>query len=194
MTNPFTRHVWTGQVVLLHNALENRHEEFTITGLVGEPFTLLRTLVWVHFAGYSFYNIGNTGERNQPCGYALGALNGTAYNGNPPTDDPANEWVDLVATGSTVLNYAALGWPPDSTAHLSGSVNEIDSSATLATIENLNTFMYGNATIFEDSHAQRTFVEDPQFSFFYTPFLGGLTLSTDVDVWAQIRMLWQQRS
>lgn len=193
MGNPFTRHVWTGRVNFQHQAELDPGHIFEIDGLIGEPTTLLRTLCWIHFAGYSFYEIGSTGLLNTPVGFALGAINGSAYNGNPPTEDPQNEWVDLIANGSTVLNYTGLGWPPDSTGHLSGSVNEIDSSATLATTENLNTFMYGNATLFVDSHAQRSFSEPPQFKFAYTEFGAGLTTSTSVDVWMHVRMLWQQQ-
>lgn len=190
MSQPFTRHVWTGRVLEVGQGTAGNTITFTDDGPIPNC-TLLRTLMWVHFSAYSLYSIGSGAIPNQPVGFAFGDINSQNYNGNEPSDDPTNQYVELIANASTVLDYTALSFPPDSTAHLTGSVNSIVSDAQLDTTYNLNTFMYGNKTLFVDSNAQRIFPSAPEYKFTITTF-GGIELVYPVFVMAHIRQLYRQ--
>lgn len=132
---------------------------------VNPPCTLLRSLVWVLWQGYEEYDIGAHGVPLQPRGWGFGDLNARSNTGSGPTTSPADPGVDLIAADVAAPQFAALGWPPNVTSDLSGSVNSIDSSATIAETWNLNTFMYASARSYVDSHAQRSFFSEPQYRF-----------------------------
>jgi len=196
MPNPFTTHVWSAHVA---NFKPDRlGGTDTVEWDDGAPFvvaTLLRTIITVHFMAYGLYSIGSEAIPNQVVGFGLGETNSHNYNGNPPSDDPAADFVDYLAMGTDALTWTGLGWAPNSTAHLSGSVNDIDSDATLDTVENLNTFMYGTASIRVDSKAQRTFTGAfPHFKLSLWQIDGGELLSFDRWAVAQVRFLWQQQT
>lgn len=194
MPNPFTKHIWSAHVATFKPDRLGGTDGAEWDD--GAPFitaTLLRTIITVSFMAYGLYSIGPEGIPNQVVGFGLGETNSFNYNGNPPVDDPAADFVDYLAQGSTPLEWTALGWPPDTTGHLSGSVNDIDSSATLATTENLNTYMYGTGRIYVDSKAQRTFTGGfPHFKLALWTIEGGELLAFDRWAVAQVRFLWQQ--
>jgi hypothetical protein len=195
MPNPFTSKIWSAQTHYW------RPDRLGGSDLVewddAAPFldaTLIRTLVWVSIEAYSVYEIGAGGIPSQMVGFGLGETTSSNFNGNFPSDDPSADFVDYIAFGSTALNYTALGWPPNSSASLSGSINSIDSSGTIDTVYNLNTYMYGSATMFVDSRAQRRFGATPHFQAYFHEYNGGTLLSNDRWGVIQTRMLWEQNA
>lgn len=195
MPNPFTNKIWTANA--LYMVPDRLGGTDTVEWDDDGPFlaaTLLRTIVTAHFYGYGLYSIGPEGIPNAALGFGLGETSSSNYNGNPPEDDPAADYVDYIATGSSALQWTALGWSPDDTGHLSGSINEIDSDGTLAMTNNINTYMYGTATILVDSKAQRRFGGTPHFKLTMWEFNGPYLLS--MDRWASfhVRTLWEQNA
>ena len=196
MPNPFTRHVWSAHVA---NFTPDRLGGTDILEWDdGAPFvvaTLLRTIITVSFMAYGEYSIGSEAIPNQVVGFGLGETNSANYNGNPPTDDPAADFVDYIATGSSPLTWTALGFPPNGTAHLTGQVGPLASDADLTMDYNLNTFMYGTASIEVDSKSQRTFTSGfPHFALALWAIEGGFLLPFDRWAVGQVRFLWQQQT
>jgi hypothetical protein len=101
-----------------------------------------------------------------------------------PSNVPGWSGEELIASDVQQPTYAALGWPPNVHSDLSGSVNDIESSATIDETWNLNAFMYASARSFVDSHAQRHFEETPHYGFtvadysFFAPVFGQAGVAT----------------
>jgi len=162
--------------------------------LVTPPCTLLRTMIWVNFAGYNLYNIGNSNPVLAPVGYAFGDLNSRNNdNAFPPTNSPGNAKTELIAYDTVTPSYAAIGWPPNVTSTVSGSINDINSSGTVHETWNLNTFMYSHGRSFVDSQAQRIFDTTPTYSFRLLFFGGfGNFVNGRHSVFITIRQLYKQ--
>lgn len=130
------------------------------------PGTLLRSLIWVSWAGYIAYETGEHGVPFGPVGYGFSDLN-SQNNFDPwsPADNGFEIDKDLIAFDQITPTPTGLGWPPVVSGTLSGSINEIDSSGDIELTENINAFMYATGTSFVDSHAQRLFSEEPQYGF-----------------------------
>lgn len=158
------------------------------------PGTLLRSLIWVHWAGYAEYGIGAHAIPKGPVGYGFADLNSQS-NFSPwsPADDAFDIEKDLLAFDSITLRMSPVGWPPNVTGTLSGSINEIDSSGDIALTENVNTFMYATATSFVDSHGQRLFSEEPQFGWAMQTAVPTFFNQTDLSVQLIWRGLWLPR-
>lgn len=192
MSQPFTNRVWSGAAFTLHNApTALDHYDWT------DPYpipvcTLLRTIIWASFTGYHQYEIGSGGSVNPLIGFALADTNSQNFNGNHPSDFPGNPYVDLIATASGLMDYTAISSPPDSTGSLTGSVNDISSSATLTTEYNVNTFLYGTKTMHVDSNSQRIFVHQPQYTFQSLALSSGFDHGQSMDIYVQVRMLYKQ--
>ena len=156
--------LWTGRSDQINNRFGDDTFNYSIHE-VNTPATLLRSMVWVTWQGYNFYTIGGDGIPQGPVGYAFGDLNSrNNHNEFPPNNGQGNDKTELIAYDEQAAMFSPLGWPPNTTGDLSGSINSIDSSGTLATTENLNAFMYTSAHSFVDSKAQRIFDEEPEFS------------------------------
>lgn len=158
------------------------------------PGTLLRSLIWVSWAGYAEYTIGAHGIPKSPVGYGFADLNSQA-NFDPwtPADDGFEIHSDLLAFDIISLHMAPVGWPPNVSGTLSGSINEIDSSGEIVLTENVNTFMYASGTSFVDSHGQRLFSEEPQFGWAMQTDAGVNFNETDLSVQLTWRGLWLPR-
>lgn len=158
------------------------------------PGTLLRSMIWVHWAGYAEYDIGAHGIPKGPVGYGFSDLN-SQNNFDPwsPADDGFEIHSDLIAFDSVDLEMAPVGWPPNVSGTLSGSINEIDSSGDIALTENVNTFMYAHGRSFVDSHAMRLFSAEPQFGFAMQTTASPFFNTTDLSVWFTWRGLWLPR-
>jgi hypothetical protein len=195
MSNPLTRHIWSAHVEYFKpdGIGGTDGAEWDDGAPLGIPKVLLRTIIDVHFFAYGLYSLGAGGIPNMAMGFGLGETNSHNYNGNPPDDDPSTDFIDYLATGSDALHWTALGWPPNVSGTLSGSINSIDSSGDLELTENLNTYMYGTATIHVDSKAQRSFTGgDPHFKFTLWQLAGPLLLSYDRWAVMRARFLWEQ--
>lgn len=142
---------------------------------VSTPCTLLRSLVWVTWQGYNLYDIGSGGIPLGPLGYAFGDINSRNNHSEfPPNNSPGNDKTELIAYDEVAPMYTALGWPPNVTSTVTGSINDISSSGTVHETWNLNTFMYTSARSFVDSQAQRIFDVEPEFRL-VLQFFGGVT-------------------
>ena len=192
MTQPFTQRVWSGTAFTLHNVPSGGDNYNWVDTYPIINCTLLRTLIWVSFTGYHQYTIGDGGSLNPLIGFALQDLNSQNNNGNVATDFPGNPYVETIATASGLMNYTAIGWPPNSSGHLTGSVNDIASDATLATDYNLNTFLYGTQTMHVNSESQRIFTSQPHYYFQSLALSSGFDNGQSMDIYVQVRMLYRQ--
>jgi hypothetical protein len=166
--------LWVGRNGFIDDSAGDDTFDYSIFE-VATPCTLLRSMVWVTWQGYNLYDIGANGIPLGPLGYAFGDMNSrNNHNEFPPNNSPGNDKTELVAYDEVAPCYTGLGWPPNVTSTVSGSVNDINSSATVHETWNLNTFMYTSARSFVDSQAQRIFDAEPEFRL-VLQFFGGIT-------------------
>jgi len=132
---------------------------------IDAPCTLLRTLIWVGWTAWLPYETGDAGVLLSPVGYAYCDTNSRNNPIGEVGPDPGNDGVEVIATDALQMSASALGWPPNASGTLSGSINELDSSGDIEMTYNTNQFMYAWATSFVDSKAQRIFDEQPQFQW-----------------------------
>lgn len=185
--------LWSGQSFHLDDAFGTG-----ITFEYGDVFvtgdaTLLRTLIWVQVAAYAPYEQGDSGLTIVPASWAFGDLNSFHHTASSVGDVPGNAEEELIATDMLPLGWTGLGWPPNSSATLSGSINSIDSSGDLETTYNTNQFMYGFGRSYVDSNAQRLFNTVPVYMFtmhdWATSVAGGIRPAGEA--WVMIRSLYR---
>lgn len=193
MPNPFTAKIWSAHAG--YWVPDSRGGTDLVEWDDAAPFldaTLIRTLVWVHVAGYADYGTGAAAIPAKFVSFGLGETTSSNFNGNFPSDDPAADFIDYLATGSSTLDFTNVSFPPTSTSNLSGSVNSIDSTATIDTVYNTNEFLYGSTTMFADVKSQRRFGTTPHFQIMLQDLAGPFL--QDYDRWGAFlcRFLWEQ--
>lgn len=185
--------LWSGNSFKLDNATGTGITFEYADVFVTEPGTLLRTLIWVQVAGYGAYEQGDSGLTLVPASWAFADLNSFHHTASSVGDVPGNAEEELIATDMVPMEWTGLGWPPNSSATLSGSINSIDSSGDLETTYNTNQFMYGNGRSYVDSNAQRLFNTVPVYMFtmhdWHTAVAGGLGWAAEA--WVMVRSLYR---
>jgi hypothetical protein len=149
-------------------------------------------LIWVYVEKWGRWETGESGLLNLPISWALGDLNSVHHSVGSISPSPGNAEEELIATDLVGIDYTALGFPPNSTGSLTGSVNDISSSATLATDYNNNAFALGAGRSEVDSHAQRHFTEIPTYQFQLHRWAEGVAggQRDAYTAWVMVRMLY----
>lgn len=185
---------WSGNAFVLDERSSSAGDFTSFADVfVSAPNTLLRTLIWVYVESWADYEVGSSGLLNLPVSWAFADLNSQHHSPGELGENPSNAGEEVIATDVVPLSFTGLGWPPTASSHLSGSVNDLSSDATIDSTYNINAFMHGSGRSYVDSHAQRHFTELPDYGFslhnWATSVAGGLPQA--YTAWVMVRLLYE---